>query len=70
MIYVMCYSMAQANSPDEIVSGLFENAFEDGDKAMKYYKSMPLSKKYPRKQLWAIEASGRRVMMKEDRYDG
>ena len=70
MIYVMCYSMRgpeTSSGLSSIVSGLFENAFNNGDEAMKYYKSMPLSDEYPRKQLWAIEADGRRVMLKEDR---
>lgn len=70
MIYVMCYSMHAPGTSSGLISGLFENAFDNGDDAMKYYKSMPLSNKYPRKQLWAIEVSGRRVMVKEDRYDG
>lgn len=67
MIYVMCYSMHAPGTSSGLVSGLFENAFDNGDAAMKYYKSMPLSNEYPRKQLWTIESNGRRVMLKEDR---
>ena len=68
MIYVMCYAMQSPGSPGGIISGLFENAFENGDVAQKYFKSMPLSREYPRKELWTIEPNGRRVMLKEERY--
>ena len=68
MIYVLLYSKVVSNEPGKLISGLFENAFSNMSDAEKYFKSMPLTAEYARKELWCVKSNGERKCLKEEHY--
>ena len=68
MIYVLTYSKLLPADPSGEINGLFEYAFSNLATAEKYFKSMKLTKEYFRKEMWAIDNSGQRKLIKEERF--
>ena len=70
MIYILTYSMIMPETPTGQISGLFEDAFSEAQKAERAFNNLVLTPEFFRKELWTKDDNGRKKMLKEKRFDG
>lgn len=68
-IYILTLSKIMPGEPTGFISDLFEDAFSNMADAEKAFKNMPLGNVYFRKELWTKTSDGKRLLIKEERYN-
>jgi hypothetical protein len=67
-VYILVYSKIVPGTAEGSISLLLEDATTDINEAEKIFKEAPLTQEYFRKELWVRDPSGRRRLLKEQRY--
>ena len=67
-IYIITISKIMPGSPEGAVSGLWEDATTDISEAERSFKNLVLTQEYFRKELWVKDPTGKRRLLKEERF--
>ena len=70
MMYWISLSKIVPGSPQGFESGFLEDLFSDIKQAEKSFNNLQLTREYFRKELWVKEPSGRKKLIKEEKYKG
>ena len=70
MIYVLTYAMLMPGTELGYISDLYEDAFLEAGKAERAFQNLKLTQEYFRKELWVKDSTGKRRLLKEERYKG
>ncbi len=68
MIYFIVYSKIVPGEPTGMISGLLEDVYNNVNDAEQIYDLMELNPPLIRKELWVKEPSGRKRLLKEERF--
>lgn len=67
-IYIITISKINPGSPEGAVAGLWEDATDELSEAEMIFTNLVLTQEYFRKELWVKDPTGKRRLLKEERF--